>query len=170
LAFAWRGVDAGRRTIAVISKGTRELAVVPASADAFAWLALYLTETARHGSLADGRVWHTLRAPYRPLTYHAMRAVLIRANSALGTNYSLHDLRHTAAARMAADPAFTLVDVQTILRHASISTTLLYTRPRIEDLVEKVTEHHARPRPEPRFRVADGYNDAHLRELLGLDE
>jgi site-specific recombinase XerD len=170
LGLRLEGVDAGRRTIAVISKGTRELAVVPASADAFAWLALYLTETARHGSLADGRVWHTLRAPYRPLTYHAMRAVLIRANIALGTNYSLHDLRHTAAARMAADPAFTLIDVQTILRHASISTTLLYTRPRIEDLVEKVTEHHARPRPEPRFRVADGYNDAHLRELLGLDE
>lgn len=164
------GIDAGRRTIQVISKGTRELAEVPASADAFAWLALYLMQAAQQGCLEDGLAWHTLRRPHRPLTYHAMRAVLIRANEALGTNYSLHDLRHTAAARMAADPAFTLVDVQSILRHASITTTLLYTRPRLEDLIAKVTEHHARPRPASDIQFGAGYDPAQVRELLGLPE
>jgi hypothetical protein len=38
------------------------------------------------------------------LTYHAARAVLQRANAALGSNWTLHDLRHTAAARMLSDP------------------------------------------------------------------
>ncbi|MFC9964323.1 tyrosine-type recombinase/integrase [Nocardia ignorata] len=163
-------VDAGQRTIKVVSKGSRELAEVPASADAFAWLALYLMEAAQHGYLADGLVWHTLRSPFRPLNYHAARAVLMRANALLGTNHSLHDLRHTAATRMVDDPVFTLVDVQTILRHASISTTLLYTRPRLEDLIAKVTEHHARPRPDPVAQVADGYDATQVRELLGLSE
>ncbi|MEU1204846.1 tyrosine-type recombinase/integrase [Nocardia sp. NPDC005825] len=163
------GIDAGRRTIAVIAKGTREAAEVPASADAFGWLALYLMQAAQQGCLDDGLVWHTLRRPHRPLTYHAMRAVLMRANEALGTNHSLHDLRHTAAARMASDPTFTLVDVQSILRHASISTTLLYTRPRLEDLIAKVTEHHARPRPVG-LRIGEEYDAAQVRELLGLTE
>jgi integrase len=52
------------------------------------------------------------------LTYHAARAVLHRTNTVLGTNWTLHNLRHTAAQRMLADPAFSLVDVQTVLRHA----------------------------------------------------
>jgi hypothetical protein len=82
------------------------------------------------------------------LTYHAARAVLQRANTVLGTNWTLHDLRHTAAQRMLADPAFTLVDVQTILRHASVTTTQIYTQPRLEDLIGKVLEHYARP-PAP---------------------
>lgn len=60
------------------------------------------------------------------MNYHAARAVLQRANAVLGTNWTLHDLRHTAAQRMLADPAFTLVDVQTILRHASVTTTQIY--------------------------------------------
>ncbi|TDP28412.1 site-specific recombinase XerD [Nocardia ignorata] len=170
LGMRLNDVDAGHGTIKVISKGSRELAEVPASADAFTWLALYLMEADQHGCLADGLVWHTLRSPFRPLTYHATRAVLMRANTLLGTNHSLHDLRHTAATRMLDDPAFTLVDVQTILRHASISTTLLYTRPRLEDLIAKVTEHHAQARPDPLTQIGDGYNAAQVRELLGLTE
>jgi hypothetical protein len=34
-----------------------------------------------------------------------------------------------------------------ILRHASDATTQIYTQSRLEDLVAKVLEHHARPRP-----------------------
>ena len=101
------------------------------------------------------------------MTYHAARAVLQRANTALGTNWTLHDLRHTAAARLLADPAFTLFDVQTILRHASVSTTQIYTQPRMEDLVAKVLEHHARPRPVGPV-IEPAYDDAMVRELLGL--
>jgi hypothetical protein len=81
----------------VVSKGSRALEEIPASPDAFVWLALYLAEG---GPAGDGVVWRTLRPSSRPLTYHAMRAALMRANTALGANYSLHDLRHTAALRM----------------------------------------------------------------------
>ena len=111
------------------------------------WLALYLAEgpPLQEG----GPVWWTRRGQPRPLTYHAARAMLQRANAALGTNWTLHDFRHTAAQRFLADPAFTLVDVQTILRHASVTTTQIYTQPRLEDLVGKVLEHFARPTPPP---------------------
>jgi integrase len=53
-----------------------------------------------------------------------------RASEVLGANWTLHDLRHTAATRLARDPELTLVEVQTILRHAHITTTALYTNPR----------------------------------------
>ncbi|RZU46595.1 site-specific recombinase XerD [Krasilnikovia cinnamomea] len=162
-------VDYGRRTIAVVSKGTRVVEQVPASADAFVWLSLHLAE----GYLGSGAdpVWWTLRAPRRPLTYHAARAVLIRAQAALGTRWRLHDLRHTAAMRMAADPGFTLVDVQAVLRHAHVSTTELYLQPRTDDLVEKMEQLRQRrlaAATQPPA-VAAGYDQAAVRELLGLD-
>jgi integrase len=85
----------------------------------------------------------------------------------LGTNWTLHDLRHTAAQRMLADPAFTLVDVQTILRHASVTTTQIYTQPRLEDLIGKVLEHYARPAAPPPT-LDPGYDADAVHELLGL--
>jgi integrase len=162
-------IDYGRRTIKVISKGTRSLDEIPASSDAFVWLALHLAEETEDPAAVSGPVWWTRRAPRRPLTYHAMRAVLVRANALLGTNYSLHDLRHTAAARMAADSNFSLVDVQTILRHASISSTQVYLQPRLEELLSKVAELHERRRIMPTTpAVPTGYVAGELAELLGF--
>ncbi len=161
-------VDWGRRVITVVSKGTQALDEVPASADAFVWLGLYLAEG--FVGEATGPVWWTLRQPRRPLTYHAARAVLVRAQRALGTRYRLHDLRHTAAVRMAADPGFSLVDVQTVLRHAHVATTQLYLRPRIEDLVEQLAAMQQR-RAEAATGgvvVAQGHDPAAVAELLGL--
>ncbi|WP_375504592.1 tyrosine-type recombinase/integrase [uncultured Jatrophihabitans sp.] len=158
-------LDAGQYTITVTSKGSRLRETVPASVDAFVWLALYLGE--QPPMSPGGPVWWTRRADPAPLNYHAMRAVLRRANTSLGTNWSLHDFRHTAAARLLADPAFTLVDVQTILRHASITTTQIYTQPRLEDLVGKVLEHYARP-PAPGPTIEPAYDADAVRELLGL--
>jgi integrase len=161
-------VDYGRRVITVVSKGTRALEEVPASADAFVWLALYIAEG--FAGEAGGPVWWTLREPRRPLTYHAARAVLVRVQRGLGTRYRLHDLRHTAAVRMAADPGFSLVDVQTVLRHAHVSTTQLYLRPRVEDLVEQMAAMQQR-RAEAvtdGLVVAAGHDPAAVAELLGL--
>ena len=160
-------IDYGRRTITVVSKGSRSLDEVPASVDAFVWLALYLAEL---GGLPAtvGPVWWTRRRPYRPLTYHAARAVLGRANTLLRTNYSLHDLRHTAAARMAADDNFSLVEVQSILRHASIASTQVYLQPRLDDLVAKVAELHQRRGVATPPVIPDGYDAGELSELLGL--
>jgi site-specific recombinase XerC len=67
-----------------------------------------------------------------------------RANAALGSNWSLHDLRHTAAYRMARDPKMLLTDVQWALGHALLSTTQIYTTPLTEDVIAEVLAHHAR--------------------------
>lgn len=61
------------------------------------------------------------------------------------------------------------MEVQAILRHAKITTTQEYLRPRLEELIEKVTAHHARPRPAAAADVAAGYDPAQVRELLGLE-
>lgn len=106
-------VDRGGQLIYVVSKGTRLRQPVPASPNAFRYLGLYLA--------ADGLpvpaqpVWRTRRGEQRPMTYWAMRRVLQRANAQPGTNWSLHDARHTAATRMAGDERLTLAEVQTIL-------------------------------------------------------
>jgi Phage integrase family len=74
-------------------------------------------------------VWWTLRRPFRPLTYDAARMVFAGVNQLLGANWTLHDLRHSAAKRMLRDPDLTLADVQWVLGHAHITTTQIYTAP-----------------------------------------
>jgi integrase len=137
--------DPGQQLITVIRKGSRAMQRVPASPDAFVWLRLYQAET--QGKVPAGRdqpLWWTLRQPFRPLTYHAARAMFVRAGALLGANWSLHDLRHTAAYRMARDPEMPLTDVQTVLGHAQLSTTQIYTTPTSEDVIASVLAHHAR--------------------------
>jgi len=116
-------------------------------------------------------LWLTLRAPHRPLTYPAIRRVLQRANHQLGTHWTLHDLRHTAAHRMTADPALSLTDVQWVLGHAHLSTTQLYLRPREEEVVARVLEHHRQRRQPPASQrpatLSGGYRPEVLRTLLG---
>jgi integrase len=162
-------VDVGRGTITVVSKGTRLRQAVPASVDAFVWLALYLAEDPPPPQQPAGPVWWTRQGPperRRPLTYHGARAVLERANAAPGTNWTLHDLRHTAAARLIADPGFSLVDVQTVLRHAQVATTQLYVQPRLDEVVAKVVQHYAQPPAPP--TLAPGYDLDEVGELLGM--
>jgi hypothetical protein len=74
---------------------------LPASPDAFVWLRLYQAQMA--GLVPAGRdqpLWWTLQRPFRALTYDAARAMFTRASAVLGANWSLHDLRHSAAYRM----------------------------------------------------------------------
>ncbi|MGH3871552.1 MAG: hypothetical protein ACRDSR_08585 [Pseudonocardiaceae bacterium] len=52
------------------------------------------------GRSGTPQLWWILRRPLRALGYDAARAMFTRANAALGSNWSLHDLRHTAAYRM----------------------------------------------------------------------
>jgi len=109
-------VDPGQQLITVVRKGTRALQALPASPDAFVWLRLY--EAQLHDLVPAGRdqpLWWTLRRPWRALTYDAARLMFTRANAALGANWSLHDLRHTAASRMARDPQVPLTDLQWVL-------------------------------------------------------
>jgi site-specific recombinase XerC len=153
--------DPGSQLVTVIRKGSRAMQPLPASADAFVWLRLY--QQHMHGLVQarpDDPLWWTLRRPFRPLGYHAARAMFTRANASLGANWSLHDLRHSAAYRMARDPQMPLTDVQWVLGHVHLSTTQIYVSPAPEDVVASVLSHHRRqaartstpPAPSPGYK------------------
>jgi integrase len=113
LSVTQGGVDPGRQLIRVVRKGSGATQELPASSDAFVWLRLYQVELG--DLIPSGRrqaLWWTLRRPFRPLTYHAAHRMFERVNGAAGTTATLHSLRHTAAYRMAEDPALPLTDVQ----------------------------------------------------------
>lgn len=163
--------DPGRQLITVVRKGTRAIEQVPASPDSFVWLRLYQEQL--HGLVPPGRsqpLWWTLRRPYRPLNYHAAHRMFERANMALGSDWTLHDLRHTAAKRMANDPELALTDVQQVLGHARLSTTEIYLTPDKDEVIASVLAHHARntersqiPPPPP----APDYDPHALSVLFG---
>lgn len=167
-----RDIDPGQQLISVVRKGTRAVQQVPASADAFVWLRLYQQEL--QGHVPRGRtqpVWWTRRRPIRPLTYHGAHRMFERVNASLGADWTLHDLRHSAAARMVRDPKLTLANVQWVLGHAHLSSTELYLTPHKDEVVAGVLAHHARqarersqPVPPP---PAPGYNPASLDVLFG---
>jgi integrase len=163
LGISLADVDWGGQLIHVVSKGTRLRQAVPVSPESLRYLALYLAEA---GVPGDGEpLWRTRRGEPRQLSYWAMGRVLQRANELRGTNWTLHDLRHTAATRLANDPGMTLNEVRAILRHADINTTGIYTAVRVEDLFDKLQEHYARPQP-PR-RLAAGYDPDDVRVVFG---
>jgi integrase len=111
-------------------------------------------------------LWWTLRRPFRPLRYDAARLMFTRANAALGSNWSLHDLRHTAAYRMARDPGLPLTDVQWVLGHAHLSTTQLYLNPVTEQVIADVLAFHTRHRAGGPPTPAAGYRPESLRVLF----
>jgi integrase len=163
--------DPGQQLITVIRKGTRALQQLPASPDAFVWLRLYQLEMA--GLVPAGRdqpLWWTLRRPFRALAYDAARAMFTRASAALDANWSLHDLRHSAAYRMARDPAVPLADLQWVMGHAHLSTTQQYLNPLPGDVIESVLAFHARQREcSPVTPPAPGYRVESLTTLFGKD-
>ena len=167
------GTDPGRQLITVVRKGTRELAQLPASPDAFVWLRLYQAEMGP--LIPPGRrqpLWWTLRRPVRPLTYHAVHRMFERACDRAGSAATLHALRHTAAYRMAEDPALPLTDVQAVLGHAQLATTQIYLTPRAEDVIRRVLAHHGEQVRQARQRAgppaaAAGYRPETLKVLFG---
>ncbi|MFD5242881.1 tyrosine-type recombinase/integrase [Streptomyces tendae] len=157
-------IDWSGQRIYVITKGTRAREAVPVSPQGMLRLALYLDAV---GTPAEGEpVWRVRRGPGRPLTYWAMRRVMQRANTLLGTNWSLHDLRHTAAYRMANGGKLTLSEVQTIMRHADIQTTNRYLGVHIEELFDKLAEHYATPPPARHY--PSGYAAADIEAVFGV--
>jgi len=169
-------LDWGDQLIRVRRKGSGAEQWLPASPEAFVWLRLYVAEI---GDLsADGAVWLTLRRrrrgggalERRPLNYEALRALLRRANVVLGSNWTMHDARHTCAIRMVRDDALSLRDIQTILGHAHLATTQIYLEDDDTEVFRRVRQHlasreeaaHEAPLP-----VAGGYDAADLAVLFG---
>jgi integrase len=91
--------------------------------------------------------------------------VLQRVNQRLGTNWTLHDLRHTAAARMANGGKLTLAEVQSILRHADIRVTGRYLVTRVEKLFDKLAAHYSQARPQTTY--SPGYDPADVQVVFG---
>jgi integrase/recombinase XerD len=169
-------VDWGDQLIRVRRKGSDAQQWLPASPEAFVWLRLYFAEV--DDPPAGTTIWMTLRRrrregrdelAWRPLNYDALRAVLRRANALLGSNWSMHDLRHTAAVRMTRDESLSMRDVQTILGHAHLATTQVYTEDDDEAVIRRVRRHLAeRASQNPQAPiVAEGYDPAALAVLFG---
>ncbi|MFZ3498534.1 tyrosine-type recombinase/integrase [Streptomyces sp. 5.8] len=156
-------IDWSRQVFHVISKGTKERDPVPASPQALIVLAAYLDSIGLPA--AHEPVLRTRRGPDKPLSYWAMRRVIQRANAKLGTNWTLHDLRHTAASRMANDPNLTLTEVRAILRHADLATTGRYLNARVEDLFDALQEHYNRPKVV--HSIAPGYDEDDFKAVFG---
>ena len=167
-------VDWGDQLVRVYRKGTRAAQWLPAGPDALIWLRLYLADLGVPLEAGD-LIWQTLRRrdhgdglKRQPVNYEALRAVFRRVNALLGSNWSMHDLRHTASLRMARDEALSLRDVQVILGHAHLSTTAdVYLVEEEAQVIARVADHLARreaPLPEP---APGGYEAADLAVLLG---
>lgn len=126
-------------------KGTRAVQQVSASPDAFVYLRIY--QQSMQGMVLLGRrqqLWWTLRRPLRPLTYHAAHRMFERVNASLGADWTLHDLRHCAARRMAGDPQLPLTHVQAVMGHAALTTTQRYLIPGQDEVIAQVLAHHGR--------------------------
>ncbi len=163
----------GQQTIGVIRKGTREYQELPATPDAFVWLRLYQEEAWAKGIPRGHKVplWWTLRRPWRPLNYDAARAMFNRANQILDTNWTLHDLRHTAAFLMLDDPAMQPTYVQHILGHKHLSTLDIYNRPTRDDVIAAGLAHHGRQQQQrdnpPPALSSPAYSPDSLNVLFG---
>lgn len=144
----------GEQTIDVIPKGARTRSPVRASPDAFMWLTVHLAEYSP-GSPTEA-LWRTSIGPSRPLSYWALRQMLERANTGMGSNITFHDLRHTYCYRLLQDPNMLITDVQELMRHKQLTTTQVYARARMDELVTKLQAHYARP-PTPPPAPAVGY-------------
>jgi integrase/recombinase XerD len=171
-------VDWGEQLVRVYRKGTRAAQWLPASPEALVWLRLYLADLGVPLE-ADDLVWQTLRRrdhgdglKRQTMSYEALRAVFRRVNALLGSNWSMHDLRHTASLRMARDEALSLRDVQVILGHAHLSTTAdVYMVEDEQAVIGRVAAHLAEREASkavaPSVPVAGGYKAADLAVLLG---
>ena len=162
----------GEQLISVVRKGTRAVQELPASADAFVWHRLYQQELLMLGVPTGRRqpAWWTRRKPYHPLTYHGAHRMFERVNASLGADWTLHDLRHSAASRMSRDKNLSLTDVQWVMGHAHLSTTEIYLTPTRDEVIEGVLAHHARQakvRQAPPPPPAPGYDPQSLSVLFG---
>jgi integrase len=169
-------VDWSDQLVRVYRKGSRVPQWLPTSPETFVWLRLYLADLVDTPGQNEPLWWTLRRRDHgsglrrQPMDYEALRAVFRRANVALGTNWTMHDLRHTAALRMSRDENLFMRDVQTILGHAHLSTTAdVYMVEEESRVISRVAEYLAdrEHRPKPPTVVGTGYDDSDLAVLFG---
>ena len=160
-----RGADInwGDALIHVLRKGGARTQWLPVSRDAIVWIRRYQAASG-YVAGAEDPAWVVGRGEPRPMSYETYRAIFTRINRRLGTNWSPHDLRHTACVRML-DAGMALYQVQEIMGHRHLSATQKYLRPRLDELIEAHREAQARPRPQP--SGPGPYAQQDLDDLLG---
>jgi integrase/recombinase XerD len=128
----------------VRGKGDKER-IVPLGKAAMEALAEYLKE-GRPKLAGDQRSAYVFIARGgRPLTRQLVWKMVRAAGAAAGRQTSPHMLRHSAATHMVEGGA-DLRTVQTILGHADISTTQIYTHVALDRLKNVYKQHHPRAR------------------------
>jgi integrase/recombinase XerD len=163
VALRGEDIDWGNALVYVVRKGGRRAQWVPISRDAVGWLRRYQSVSGYVAGAGDP-MWVMLRGGRRPLGYHAYRAVFERVNRRLGTDWTPHDLRHTACVRML-DAGVDLYKVREIMGHTHLATTQRYLRPRLDELIDAQRAAQATPLPAP--SVANPYNEDDLAALFG---
>src|SRR4051812_18032174 len=134
----------------VRGKGDKER-IVPLGKAAVEALSEYLKE-GRPKLAGDARsAFVFIARGGRPLTRQLVWKMVRAAGAAAGRKSSPHMLRHSAATHMVEGGA-DLRTVQTILGHADISTTQIYTHVALDRLKSVYREHH--PRAKARGRDA----------------
>ena len=138
----------------VHGKGDKDR-IVPLGAPAIHAVSEYLSQA--RGVLANAK--HSpnvfIGRNARPLTRQRIWQLVQAAAKATGRPASPHMLRHSAATHMV-EAGADLRTVQTILGHADISTTQVYTHLAMDRLKAVHAQHH--PRAKLRPRIASGEN------------
>jgi integrase len=163
LGMTGADIDWGDALVHVHRKGGARRQWLPISRDAIAWLRRYQASSG-YVAGAEDPVWIAVRGAAQAMTYEAYRAVFHRANRRLGTNWTPHDLRHSACVRML-DAGMPLHIVQEIMGHEDLQATQKYLRPRLDELV--AAQRDAQARPQPRPSGPGPYAQQDLDDLLG---
>jgi len=140
--------------VLVRGKGDKER-IVPLGRSAAEAISTYLREA--RPVLLNGRTCPVLfvgRGAHG-LTRVRAWAIVNRAGDAAGKHVSPHMLRHSAATHMVENGA-DLRTVQTILGHADISTTQVYTHLALDRLKSVFNRHHPRARSRKTLDGAEG--------------
>jgi len=146
-----RGVDVDLKkgTIRVnLGKGSKDR-VVPVDGQTRGWLQAWSEKREALGfngrqpffpGLRGGRTGQGERKRGDALTPRYVQFLVKRLAEAAGIEKRVtpHTLRHTYATRMLERPGLTIRDVQTLLGHANVANTQIYTHVNEEELREKV--------------------------------
>jgi integrase/recombinase XerD len=131
----------------VRGKGDKER-IVPLGAPAQQALALYLRDARPLLAARRNPSELFLARGGHKLTRERIWMIVSLASNAAGRHASPHMLRHSAATHMVAHGA-DLRTVQTVLGHADIGTTQIYTHVALDRLQKVYEKHHPRAKARP---------------------
>lgn len=145
-ALLWEDIDLPQALLRVHGKGARDR-IVPVTYEVMHRL------RADRGP-ADQLVWHTRRRPPSGITTRALHNIVVRAGDDLGFHLHCHMLRHTYATDLMR-ASVNLRDIQSLLGHASLATTAIYTHVEPTELAARLRRALANP-PQLTLRLLEG--------------